>query len=59
MNIPTDYKPGYEKARAIKSDIADNYIAHTHIGGSAEAKRWRKISESEAQKTQGDSSRLL
>ena len=32
MNIPTDYKPGYEKARAIKSDIADNYIAHTHIG---------------------------
>ena len=32
MNIPTDYKPGYEKARAIKADIADNYIAHTHIG---------------------------
>ena len=32
MNIPTDYKPGYEKARAIKPDIADNYIAHTHIG---------------------------
>ena len=32
MNIPTDYKPGYEKARAIAPDIADNYIAHTHIG---------------------------
>ncbi len=32
MNIPTDYKPGYEIARAIKADIADNYIAHTHIG---------------------------
>ena len=32
MNIPTDYVPGYEKARAIAPDIADNYIAHTHIG---------------------------
>ncbi len=32
MNIPTDYEPGYEKARAVAPDIADNYIAHTHIG---------------------------
>ena len=32
MKIPTDYIPGYEKARAIAPDIADNYIAHTHIG---------------------------
>ena len=32
MNIPTDYVPGYEKARAIAPDIADKYIAHTHIG---------------------------
>ena len=32
MKIPTDYTPGYEKARAIAPDIADKYIAHTHIG---------------------------
>ena len=32
MKIPTDYIPGYEKARAIAPDIADKYIAHTHIG---------------------------
>ena len=32
MKIPTDYTPGYEKARAIAPDIADKYIAHTHVG---------------------------
>ena len=32
MKIPTDYIPGYEKARAIAPDIADKYIAHTHVG---------------------------
>ena len=32
MKIPTDYIPGYEKARAIAPDIADKYIAHTLIG---------------------------
>ena len=32
MKIPTDYMPGYEKARAIAPDIADKYIAHTHVG---------------------------
>ena len=32
MNIPTDYKQGHEEARAVAPDIADNYIAHTHIG---------------------------
>ncbi len=32
MNMPTDYKPGYEKAHAIEPDIADKYIAHTHLG---------------------------
>ena len=32
VNIPTDYVPGYEKARAIAPAIADNYLAHTHIG---------------------------
>ena len=31
-NIPTDYKPGYEKARAVAPEIASNYVAHTHIG---------------------------
>ena len=29
-NIPTDYKPGYEKARAVAPEIASNYVAHTH-----------------------------
>ena len=32
MNIPTDYKQGYEEARAVAPEIADKYIAHTHIG---------------------------
>ncbi len=32
MNVPTDYIPGYEKARAVAPDIADKYMAHTHIG---------------------------
>ena len=32
MNIPTDYRPGYEKARAVAPDIASNYVAHTLIG---------------------------
>ena len=32
MKIPTDYIPGYEKARAIAPDIADKYIVHTHVG---------------------------
>ena len=31
MNIPTDYKVGYEKARAVAPDIAAKYVAHTHI----------------------------
>ena len=32
MNIPTDYGPGYEMARALEPEIASNYIAHTAIG---------------------------
>ncbi len=32
MLIPTDYLEGYEKARKIDSELADRYIAHTHIG---------------------------
>ena len=30
--VPSDYRQGYEKARAIGPDIADKYIAHTLIG---------------------------
>ena len=61
MNIPTDYKPGYEKARAIKSDIADNYIAHTHIGdplGEAMAEDLRECGPEDSRRfitAQGDS----
>ena len=32
MNVPTDYQPGYEKARAIAPEIASNYVAHTLLG---------------------------
>ena len=32
MNTPTDYRKGYEKARAVAPEIADKYIAHMHIG---------------------------
>ena len=31
MNIPTDYTLGYEKARKVAPDMADNYVAHTLI----------------------------
>ena len=31
-DIPTDYLPGYEKARAIDPERADRYVAHTVIG---------------------------
>ena len=31
LTIPTDYRPGYEKARLIAPEIADNYVAHTLI----------------------------
>lgn len=30
--IPSDYIAGYEKARLVEPEIADNYIAHTTIG---------------------------
>ena len=32
MNIPADYRQGYEKARVVKPDLADKYVAHTLIG---------------------------
>ena len=41
MNIPTDYKEGYEKAQAVAPDVAAKYIAHMGIGdplGEAMAK---------------------
>ena len=31
-NIPRDYLPGYEKARAIDPAVASTYVAHTTIG---------------------------
>ena len=30
--IPTEYREGYEKARAVDETAADNYVAHTLIG---------------------------
>ena len=35
LNIPIDYRPGYERARRIDSRLADTYIAHTYIGDPA------------------------
>ena len=32
LKIPTDYEPGYEKARAIDPVLADSYMAHAYIG---------------------------
>lgn len=32
MKIPSDYRPGYAKARAHLPELADRYIAHTDIG---------------------------
>ena len=32
MKIPSEYKAGYEKARLVDREVADNYIAHTQIG---------------------------
>ena len=32
MKVPSDYVAGYEKARAIDPELADNYVAHTTLG---------------------------
>ncbi len=32
MKIPSDYIPGYGKARAVDPELADKYVAHTTIG---------------------------
>lgn len=31
MRIPVAYEPGYDKARAVNSRLADNYVRHTYI----------------------------
>ena len=55
MNIPTDYAPGYEKARAVTPDIAANYIAHAYIGDPlADA-----LAEDLAEINSGETSRLI
>ena len=35
MEIPSDYAPGHERARAIDAAVADNYVAHTTLGDPA------------------------
>ena len=35
INIPSDYLPGYEKARVVNRELADRYIDHTTIGDPA------------------------
>ena len=32
MQMPTDYRAGYEKAGLVDQETADNYIAHTLVG---------------------------
>ena len=32
MEIPSDYRIGYEKAKAVDPEMASNYVAHTMIG---------------------------
>ena len=32
MEMPSDYRAGYEKARLIDEEAADNYLAHTRVG---------------------------
>ena len=58
MKIPSDYNEGYPKARETDPEMADNYLAHTHIGDPVaeamtddlidlgESKSWRLIQAS-------------
>jgi hypothetical protein len=32
MNFPSDYREGYERARAVNPELAERYLAHTTIG---------------------------
>ena len=31
MNVPTDYRDGYERARAVNAELAERYVAHTRV----------------------------
>ncbi len=32
MEVPSDYKAGYERAQLVDKETADNYITHTRVG---------------------------
>ncbi len=55
MNIPTDYEPGYGKARSVAPEMADNYIAHTLIGDPVA----EEMTEDLAELSSGESMRLI
>ena len=55
MNIPTDYRQGYEKARVVKPDLADKYVAHTLIGDPVGEAMMEDLSELDA----GEQRRLI
>lgn len=51
LHIPTDYQEGYEKARRLAPEMAENYIRHTLIGdplGEAAAEDLRALGEAES-----------
>ena len=53
MNIPIDYRPGYEKARAIAPEMASNYVAHTLLGdpvGEAMAQDFTELGAEESRR---------
>ncbi len=35
MKVPTDNIEGYERARTVNPEVAENYIAHTYVGDPA------------------------
>ena len=43
-HIPTCYPPGYEAARVVDPELADNYIAHTMIGDPLADRMMRDLS---------------
>ncbi len=53
ITIPADYKPGYEKARAVAPEIASKYVEHTLIGdplGEAMTKDLAELSPEESRR---------
>ncbi len=55
LNIPTDYRAGYEKAIQLAPEMAYNYVAHTRVGDPlAEA-----MTEDLAELGPGESMRLI